>query len=458
MTPLQFLRQARQIHIQFLSGTLPDSLAPIYVLGNPSADLDSIISAIVYSYCANNKLPPQSPRPHIPLLNLPTPSGSDLFRLRPEFVTSLWLSTNFPALKPDEHFADSEESAGYLLRDHVITIADFAQELRRQKHTNITLDATLVDWNALPERVPGTKGQGSLGGLLSDVTFRTVGCIDHHVDENFVPSPDELPGQPVLIRPGPGSCSSLITDVIQERGLWDSGDTAEMAQIAKMALAAILIDTSKLTAEGKVTEVDTRAVEYLRGKVADSGREWDLDAFYGQILGAKQSSLDRLNFREVLDRDYKEWSEKASSGQSMGIGFCSSVKPVRWLVRKAGGSREFMDGVCRFASGKGLDAVVVMSSFTDKEGAFARELFVSAVGDHGLIVDGIKGFVQNAAAELDLVQWSGVDDESVDIPDEEIRTVLDGDEGVWRRLWIQKNTKASRKQVAPLMRDALSKL
>ncbi|KAJ5723649.1 hypothetical protein N7488_001684 [Penicillium malachiteum] len=484
MTILQFLRKARQIHLQFLSGSLTES--PIYVLGNPSADLDSIISAILYSYCANNRLPSKTPRPHIPLLNLSNiPSGPDLYRLRPEFVTALWLCTTFPALRPDEQFEDSAGSAGNLLRDHIITVADFAQSLHDLKppRKHIEADTVLVDWNALPERLPGgagTEGKGSLGGVLSNVTFHAVGCIDHHVDEHFMPDPTNLPfSQPIIIQPGPGSCSSLITNEMRERGLWASGSesesgsipasldasSGEMAQVAKLALAAILIDSSNLQAEGKVTEVDVRAVEFLRAQVSAVGNEegstWDMDKFYEKVLWAKQNSLDRLTLSEVLGRDYKEWTETAQSSETkMTIGFCSSVKPIRWVIFKAGGSQAFLDRIQEFASSEGrkLDAVVVMTSFTAKDGEFARELFVSAVGEKCLVVDGIKSFAENSASQLDLVTWSALDGEPVDIPEEEIRSTLDGDEGIWRRLWVQKNTKASRKQVAPLMRDALSKL
>ncbi|KAJ5708950.1 hypothetical protein N7493_010284 [Penicillium malachiteum] len=486
MTILQFLRKARQIHLQFLSGSLTES--PIYVLGNPSADLDSIISAIIYSYCANNRLPSKTPRPHIPLLNLPNiPSGPDLYRLRPEFVTALWLSTTFPALRPDEQFEDSAESAGNLLRDHIITVADFAQSLHDLKppRKHIEADTVLVDWNALPERLPGgagAEGKGSLGGVLSNVTFHAMGCIDHHVDEHFMPDPTKLPfSQPIIIQPGPGSCSSLIMNEMRERGLWGLGSesesdsasipasldasSGEMAQAAKLALAAMLIDTSNLQAEGKVTEVDVHAVEFLRAQVSavggEEGSTWDMEKFYEKVLWAKQNSLDRLTLSEVLGRDYKEWTDTAqSSGTNMTVGFCSSVKPIRWVIRKAGGSQEFLDRVQEFASSEGrkLDAVVVMTSFTAKDGEFARELFVSAVDEKGRSVDGIRSFVENSAYQLELVTWSALDGESVDIPEEEIRSTLDGDEGIWRRLWIQRNTKASRKQVAPLMREALSKL
>ncbi|KAJ6110401.1 hypothetical protein N7486_002636 [Penicillium sp. IBT 16267x] len=472
MTILQFLRQARQVHLQFLAGTLSEP--PIYVLGNPSADLDSIISAILYSYCANNRLPTTTPRPHIPLLNLPNvPAGPELYRLRPEFVTALWLSTNFPALRADERFEDSSDSAGNLLREHIVTTADFAQSLKDQTIAHkLDVDTTLVDWNALPERVDGADGKGSLGGVLSEVTFHAIGCIDHHVDEHFMPSKEALPtGQPLIIQPGPGSCASLITNEMKKRGFWaaatvtasasaDESSAAETAQIAKLALAPILIDTSNLTAEGKVTDVDVQAVEFLQPQPGGD-HPWNMEKFYEEILAAKQNSLDRLTLHEVLDRDYKEWTETAnSSGQSITIGFCSSVKPIRWVVEKAGSPQEFLDGVRSFAAseGKHLDVVVVMTSFMSSEGHFSRELFVCVMGVPGLAVEGIESFVAHTASHLGLAEWTGLDGAVAGVSEDEIRSTLNGDKGLWRALWNQKDTKASRKQVAPLLRDAVSKI
>ncbi|KAJ6155446.1 hypothetical protein N7470_006012 [Penicillium chermesinum] len=435
MTLLQFLRQARQTHLQFLAGKLPE--APIYVLGNPSADLDSIVSAIIYSYCANNCLPKTKPRPHVPLLNLPTvPSGSDLFRLRPEFVTALHLSTNFPPLAKDEAFSNTPASASPLLQNHLVTIADFANALNSSNRL--------------------------LGPSLPHVLFRTVACIDHHVDEHFVPRDGRTyEDLPVIITVGPGSCSSLVADFLTAHELLGPDAAASDAQVAKLLLAAILIDTSNLTAEGKVTEVDKRAVSSLRGLIAKTGApEWDSEGLYAQVLEAKQNSLNMLTLDEVLDRDFKDWSETTADGRAVKMGFCSSVKPVRWLVQKAGGTKEFVDGVRRFAEreDKGLDLVVVMTSFTAESGAFERELFVAAMGEKGAAVDGIQAFMRTAAEQLQLEDWKVADGEDVNIPDAQIRAALDGDRVFFRRLWTQKKTTASRKQVAPLLREAVAKL
>lgn len=468
MTLLQFLRQARQVHLQFLAGALSEP--PIYVLGNPSADLDSIISAIVYSYCANNRLPTITPRPHIPLLNLTNViTGPELYRLRPEFVTALWLSTSCPALRPEEHFENTSESAGKLLREHLVTVADFAQALKERSPTKkIHADAMMVDWNAMQERVEGKPGYGSITGL-EEVTFRTVGCIDHHIDEHFVPLPEGLPlDQPLIIQPGPGSCSSLVTSELRKRGFWiasqDGSSAAEIAQVAKLTLASILIDTSNLTAEGKVKDVDIQSVDFLRQLVSGAGSsvgsEWNMIAFYEQILDAKKNSLDLLTPEEILDRDFKDWTETTqSSGQNVKLGFCSSVKPIRWIMQKAGGPRQFLNVVSQFAQkeDKQLDMVVVMTSFTSAEDQHTRELFICASQESGLAVDGIKRFM-NESSSLGLIEWTPLDGESVDLVDADIRDALNGVSGVWRHLWVQTNATASRKQVAPMLRDAVAKL
>jgi exopolyphosphatase len=468
MTLLQFLRQARQVHLQFLAGTLSEP--PIYVLGNPSADLDSIISAIVYSYCANNRLPTTTPRPHIPLLNLSNvPAGLELYRLRPEFVTALWLSTSFPSLRPEEQFDRTSDSAVRLLGEHLVTVADFARSLKELSATKkIQADAVMVDWNAMQERVDGKPGYGSVSGL-EEVTFRTVGCIDHHVDEHFVPGAEEIPSdQPLIIQPGPGSCSSLITSDLKKRGFWtasqDASSAAEIAQVAKLALAPILIDTSNLTAAGKVKDVDIQSVDFLQklvsGASSSTDPEWDMEAFYEQIDDAKRNSLDLLTPEEILDRDFKDWTEKTqSSGHNIKLGFCSSVKPIRWIIQKAGGPQQFLEVVRKFAQreDKELDMVVVMTSFTSAENQHTRELFICASEESGLTVDSIKKFI-NESSSLGLIEWTPLDGECVDLVEADIRGALNGTSKVWRHLWVQTNATASRKQVAPMLRDAVAKL
>ncbi|GAQ08933.1 hypothetical protein ALT_6254 [Aspergillus lentulus] len=471
---LQFLKKARQTHLNFISGALSSSSwteTPVYVVGNPSADLDSAVSVIVYSYFAHNRIPIDSPRPHIPLINLPNvPSGPELRRLRPEFVKAFCLVTTTPSVGGEDVWDETPESAGRVLHEHVLTVADFAA-LLRQYHAEptdhrITADATLLDWNALPHRAPnGQQGKGSIDGLPS-VDFCTVGCIDHHVDEGFLPPAESLPrGQPLLVRPA-GSCTSLVVSTLRELDLWQANTegnaiSTETMQLAKLALAPVLIDTTNLTAKDKVTDADTDAVRFLLSQIdqckSTPGSSWDRDAFYEQVLHAKQNSLDLLTVDEILGRDYKQWTETAhQDSSSIQIGFCSMVKSIPWIVRKAGSPEAFLDALQAFAKRRELGIVVVMTAFTSgQDGRFCRELVACALHD-GPAVQALEAFTAQAGPQLGLQEWNSVEGDSED-HSQAIRSAFNNsDAPVWRRIWLQYDVTKSRKQVAPLVRDAVT--
>ncbi|GIC90042.1 putative exopolyphosphatase [Aspergillus udagawae] len=471
---LRFLKQARQTHLSFISGDLPSSSraeTPIYVVGNPSADLDSAISVIVYSYFAHNRIPIECPRPHIPLINLPNvPSGPELRRLRPEVVKAFCLATTTPSVEGEDVWDETPETAGRVLHEHILTVADFAAHLKQyhadHTHRRISADATLLDWNALPHRAPnGQREKGSIDGLPS-VDFCTVGCIDHHVDEGFLPPVESLPrGQPLLVRPA-GSCTSLVVSTLRELDLWQAdpeGNTisTETMQLAKLALAPVLIDTTNLTAKDKVTDADTDAVQFLVSQIdrckSTSGSAWERDAFYEQILHAKQNSLDLLTVDEILGRDYKQWTETAhQDSSSIQIGFCSMVKSIPWIVRKAGSPEAFLDVLQAFAKRRELGIVVVMTAFTSsaQDGRFCRELVACGLDD-GPPVQALETFTAQAGPQLGLQEWKSVEGDSEDYS-QAIKCAFNGDAPVWRRIWLQKDVTKSRKQVAPLVRGAVT--
>lgn len=466
---LQMLRAARQAHLHFISGTLTAGESPIYVIGNSSADLDSMVCAVLYSYFAN-----RSSRRHIPLINLPkVPSGAELRRLRPEFVKALWISTN----TADQPWEDTPESAGPLLRDHILTVADFAEHLKQQRHVpddqppHITADAVLVDWNALPIRSPNApRGTGRLEDLPG-VEFSVIGCIDHHIDEGFLASGL----QPHVIEKA-GSCSSLVTNTLNQMGLWrtssapigsgsqdgphDEESTLGAQQAAQLALAPLLIDTVNLTAADKVTSADTQARDYLRQTIdsthPNSRSSISQDQFYAQIQETKQNSLDLLTVNEILDRDYKQWTESAPlrPAQAVHIGFCSMVKPIPWIVRKAGDARAFLEALCGFAEQRELDIVVVMTAFSSSSGGFVRELLVCAL-DEGVALHALRDLEARSRSQLQLQEWKALEGADGSLA-QTIRDVLSGDQNPWRRLWIQGDVTKSRKQVAPLVREAVT--
>ncbi|KAJ9244023.1 hypothetical protein DTO169E5_2011 [Paecilomyces variotii] len=497
---LEFLRRSHALQAQYIAGHTSSS-APIHVLGNTSADLDSIISAITYSYFANGRVPSGKGRPHVPLINLiDVPSGSELRRLRPEFVTALWWATNTDISESANWQIDGHQAANFL-RERLLTIMDLKALLREHERAEggrlkeWNFDTTLVDWNALPLRSKdGKPGRGSIENLL-DVHFDVVGCIDHHVDEDFVPPADSLPADNLrIVQPGPGSCTSLVVRELRSRGLWSDKPAADLygavgsvgpenaaaiyeAQVAKLALAAILIDTTNLTSEGKVTDVDRDAVAFLETKIEHGYSihrslqtaqhpQWSRNAFFDAIQSAKQNSLDFLTTEEILGRDYKEWMETSStSGTSIRLGMCSVVKPISWLVEKASTStsstirdqtKQLLSDIQDFSQTRELDVVAIMTAFVDANGQFQRELLVWSVNTEEGIQRLVRRFAEQSSKELELEDWTDGDKPTVA---EEIRSILNSDTSSttgWRHLWHQRDLAKSRKQVAPLLRKAIS--
>ncbi|KAL4783119.1 hypothetical protein BJX76DRAFT_330652 [Aspergillus varians] len=448
---LQFLKSALQVHRRFVSGSLSRAESPIYVIGNPSADLDSIVSALVYSYFANNRVPLDHSRPHIPVINLDNvPTGPELRRLRPEFVKALELS---------QHDAgEASEVDEISLKGHFLTVADFVAHLKAGgSGDQIQADSVLVDWNALPVRSSDSRsGKGSLPGL--PVEFTVLGCIDHHADEGFLPPIGNA--QPNLVAPT-GSCTSLVVSELEKMGLWQKSDavSASEQQLAKLALGPILIDTTNLTSKDKVTGFDILAHGFLLPKATTTDASWDTDKFYADIHETKQNSLELLTVDEILGRDYKEWTEKPTrrdDQSSLQIGICSVVKSLPWIVRKAGSSHTFLDCLKDFASGRQLDVVTVMTAFSSaKDDQFSRELFVCGLNGRG--VDALKVFISSSSTQLGLEKWRSLDG---DDHAQDIKDALDDTNcsSLWTRLWVQTNAAKSRKQVAPLIREAATSL
>ncbi|KAI9847930.1 MAG: Exopolyphosphatase [Sclerophora amabilis] len=411
------------------------------VTGNESADLDSLTSSILYAYIRSSS--PRSPsRLYIPLANLP---ASDI-DIRPEFLKLL-------------PYANIDKS-------HLITLDDLARaEGTTTTTTNIAngrrLDPedtrwVLVDHNAL---------QGQLGAIYG---HRVSGVIDHHDEEGFVPQ--ETGDEPRIVEKS-GSCTSLITNYCREA--WDEISASSLssgaahaqgdnvaddsavtrtwdAQVAQFALASVLIDTANLTSEEKVTSHDVKAVEYLEAKIKLSPQHsvrYKRKDLYKEINAAKKD-LDGLSLRDVLRKDYKEWTEK---GKKLGIS--SVVKRLSWQMDKAKAEHMstsdtnketvFLETVRKHAESRDLDVVSIMTTSKPLEGEFKRELLVWALNPDCIPL--MERFKEIADPDLRLRDWQVADLNSTQAQDD-----------MGCRVWWQDDVGKSRKQVAPLLRSAMN--
>lgn len=220
-----------------------------------------------------------------------------------------------------------------------------------------------------------------------------------------------------------------------------SGDVR--GELARLALAAVLIDTTNMT--NKVTPHDEEVLAFLEAEIAKSVTEgggasepWDRKKFYNGVWGAK-NNVDAMPLRDLLRKDWKEWTESVTGadGVQRKVGIASVLRELAWLKGREAGEG-FVEGVKSWAGERGLDVVSVMTT-TGRGGDFRRELFVWVLNEEA---EGcLEAFVRMAGeAGLGLSVWG--------------EGALDGDNGR-RRAWCQKNLKASRKQVAPLLRESI---
>ncbi|ETS83193.1 hypothetical protein PFICI_05069 [Pestalotiopsis fici W106-1] len=370
-----------------------------FVVGNESADLDSLCSALLLAYL-RTYTPPHTL--HIPLCHL----ARDDLTLRPEFTEVLRRASASP--------------------DDVITLDDLSAASSASAG-NLDADWLLVDHNCLT-------------GRLEAYANRVIGCIDHHADEGRVPR-DASP----RVLEQSGSCASLVVDYCREA--WDElksksaaaeeGEQVD-AQLAALALGPIVIDTTNLEAKTKTTAYDVEAVRYLEGKLAANteGRPpFDRTAYFTALAGLKED-ISPLSMRDVLRKDYKEWDQ---GGLKLGT---SSIPASFVNLRdKAGNGAQLAQVVEKWGDEKGLDLVAVMTAFKEAEGNFSRELMLVARSEKG--VEAAKRFEHEYRGKLELNEWRGGELDHVT-------------EAAWRKCWTQGKVENSRKQVAPMLRQAMT--
>ncbi|KZZ95254.1 exopolyphosphatase [Moelleriella libera RCEF 2490] len=384
------------------SSSSSSSRAPTltFVVGNESADLDSLCSAVVYAFVRTHQAQaaqqqqqqhaPPPPSLHIPLSNL---SRDDL-ALRTEMT---YVLRQAAGLRPSDLITLSD------LPDHVLHGGGGRPES--------TTRWVLVDHNALT-------------GPLARFSDQVVGCVDHHVDEGAVPAK----ASPRTIEPC-GSCMSLIVaETRQQQQDAAAGGAWHDAELAKLALAPILVDTTNLTSASKVRPKDTAAVSFLLGQLPPA---FDATAYYDAITKVKED-LSGLSLRDIFRKDYKQWDQK--------LGVCCAVQNLEYVVSRAGDNgavAAFLEALAAWAREKDLDVVAVMTT-SHAGGQFHRDLLVWGRSARGR--DAVRAFERLAGETLQLRQWKdGVLDDDADT----------------RRAWNQLDLASSRKQVAPLLREAL---
>ncbi|PCH36890.1 DHH phosphoesterase [Wolfiporia cocos MD-104 SS10] len=415
----EFLRLKKAAYMNDISAGKGDEWT--VVMGNEAGDLDSLASAIAYAwYACNTKNSPTIPLVQGPRADLPL-RAENLHALELVGIDQLDLLCidDVPTPFPSSRFA---------LMDHNRLTAPFT---------------------------------------LSNA--RVTAIIDHHTDEGlYTDSAD-----PRIVVPGIGSCSSLVALELKERrALQLKEDRPKLEQapsaLATLLLAAIVIDTTGLRPGGKAVEADYNAAAYLAPLTALPGStSAETQSFAaGELhasaevralnatLQAKKGAVAHLGTRDLLRRDYKEYTH-ASSGRDVRVGMASvPVGLHEWLSRE--GQRKFAAETQAWMDERGLHALGILTSFRDDtklgksgKGRGKREqawvVREDDGGDGELAHKLFKGLIKSEELRLKDKTWVKAG-------------MAEGGgfgAGVHVRVWKQKNADATRKVTAPLVKAIL---
>jgi len=289
------------------------------VIGNEAADMDSVISAIVYAFLLW-KL--HSDKIYVPVINIPREDLS----LRTDIAWLLrfvGLDTQYLVFFPE-------------IESHLNSL-----------HNEKKLSLILTDHNRLAAH------QEKYGDSVVEI-------LDHHKDENLY-----IKSTKIRVIDLVGSASTLVA----ERVLNHESDLHLLANevvLGKLLMGTILLDTINLDPQyKKVTKKDEEIVK----KILDA---LHYDAKYQnelfQKLNFERFSVDSLSSYDLLRMDYKQWK----MGNEV-VGISSSKLSVRNWIKK---EKELVQELLKFLELRKLSILYVMVVFNDDQNNIKRELII----------------------------------------------------------------------------------
>lgn len=381
-----------------------------------SPDLDSLASAIGWAWHASN-----ATSQVVPLFQTPR---ADL-HLRAENLHALELA------------GISAECSELLCIDDIPTQSDEAAPFP-------STSFALVDHNRLHPNF-----------ARANPTARVVAIVDHHVDEGA-----HLDAAPRVVQVPTGSAASLVARVIAEESTVDIP-----RELATLLLCAILVDTNGLKEGGKAEDADRASAAYLfpRSLLVDQGTVTELQADaplheassiqnLAKTLQEKKADISHLGTRDLLRRDYKEYSmvpSWAASSEPVVVGLSTVPLGLKSWIPK---DPQFWSETETWMRERGLGVLGILTTFRDADkskghgkGKHRREqLFVVRAGAcEGLperLFDGLQ-----RSEELNLKARDFVEDYGAE------KDVGFG-EGFEARVWKQGNVDATRKVTAPAVK------
>ena len=385
------------------------------------SDLDSCASAIGYSYLTPEK-------PTIGLIQTPR---ADL-QLRAENIRAF-------------------ELAGISL-DDLLCIDDIGVP-----PSKLASSFALVDYNSL---LP----------YWDRPDAKVVGIIDHHDDEG-----KHTDASPRNITVPLGSCASLVTETFKDAFTPDDKGTTPPQELATLLLSAIYVDTSGLKPHGKAKHIDETAATFLEKfagytSLNDPAEGPAFRKATASELVATKHNVARLPTRDLLRRDYKEFTFKTADDVALLVGLSTvPLSTKEWLAREAQNQPGYRKSLEAWALERKLDVVGVLTTYKSaNKGHHRRELLIlvggaitepllsvgsEIKGNIDTLADALaKGLESQKELELELRELK---DEFADIAGppgehahaEQVAGVV--------LFWRQHNTDATRKIIAPAFRTII---
>jgi exopolyphosphatase len=277
--------------------------------------------------------------------------------------------------------------------------------------TKLVSDGTLVKSNCHAFLVDFNRLTGTLADLIDD---RVVGVLDHHDDEGYYKS-----ANPRIVQKT-GSCSSLVVNYWNKQL---SGLPTKDEGLLQLACAPLLVDTANLTS--KVEKPDLESFELLK-KLSE---EFPYDSFF-QTIQKHKKNLEGMSGRDILRKDYKQWDNEGSTTK-LRLGISSVQQSLDWLLNE---HKRFDKDILSSARERDVDVYVVMTSFI-KDDKFSRELIIYPIANN------TKQLIDEFLVEAK---------EKFQLEPKESR-IINSDVMVFNQF----DTKSSRKQVGPLLRQTL---
>jgi len=394
-------------------------------------DLDSMASAIAYAWFATVVKKTNT----VPLIQTPHPD----LHLRPENLYALSMS-GFGDASNDPEKVD------------VLCLDDLPRSSPFPSHK-----FSLVDHNRLGSQFTKDNPNATV-----------VSVVDHHEDEQLYKDTAD----PCIITVPTGSCASLIADLINSQS---PTEVTIIPELATLLICSIVIDTSGLKPGGRAEDPDRRAMAYLLPRstfvpafptsLVNIGPGTDFSNILvlkdlTKDLKTKKEGVSHLGTRDLLRRDYKEYTLTPSWAQDSQIQVGLASVPIgfkSWIPR----DKEFYGAIEGWIKERQLAGLAILTSFSDEKeskkkskkkgeknskGKHKRQLLVVVADNKDLASRLFPGLERNSQLQLEERSFEKFGAKKAT-----------GDFGgvLQAKVYQQGNVSATRKIVAPVIKEVV---